>query len=74
MTDASMYALGCRPGRRHNFDWYSGWCRHGCGNREDGRVINIRSGDVIHRGIDYDAKPELLEPIRKRLERKYRRG
>ena len=67
MTDPTTYALGCRRGRKHDFDWYSGWCRNGCGNRDDGRVINMRSGDVIHRGPDYDENPERLEPFRKRL-------
>lgn len=40
------YAHGCRPNRTHSFDSVSGWCRHGCGVREDARVLN-RAGDVI---------------------------
>lgn len=65
MTDASMYALACKPGRKHDFDFYSGWCRVGCGNRSDGRVINMRTGDVVHAGPAYTE--ETLEPFRKRL-------
>lgn len=44
-----MSALDCRPGRTHNFQSPSGYCRWGCGVRDDGRVVS-RRGDVIYPG------------------------
>lgn len=70
MTDASLSALACGYGLKHDFDYYSGWCRNGCGNRNDGRVIN-RGGTVLYPGPTYTE--EQLEPMRKRLERLKRR-
>lgn len=59
----------CRNGRRHDFDWYSGWCRnHRCGVREDGRVTNVISGLILQPGPTYN--DEELAKFRKRNERK----
>lgn len=46
---------GCRtysPG--HDFDPVSGWCSHGCGHRDDGR-ISINGNDK-HPGPEYSAQ------------------
>lgn len=40
-----MIPTACRPWRSalgHDFDADSGWCVHGCGVRNDGRVIAVR--------------------------------
>lgn len=45
-----MSAYSCRPTRAalgHTFDPDSGWCVHGCGVRDDGLVMNTRTGVVI---------------------------
>lgn len=39
-------------GLTHSYDRKSGWCKHGCGNREDGR-ITTREGNVIDQGPTY---------------------
>ncbi len=44
-----MSALDCRPGRSHRFSPSSGHCAHGCGVRDDGRVVS-RGGAVIYPG------------------------
>ena len=36
----------------HTFDPVSGWCKHGCGNRDDGR-ISTREGNDIQAGPQY---------------------
>lgn len=49
---------GCRtfsPG--HTFDPVSGWCVHGCGHREDGRMF-ITARGVVAEGPEYT--PEQL--------------
>jgi hypothetical protein len=46
-------ARECRPGKRHRYDPVSGWCVHGCGNRNDGRVVS-RGGDVLIRAVPVD--------------------
>ena len=52
-----MFATSCtRPritkGLTHSYDRISGWCLHGCGNREDGR-ITTREGNDIAQGPKY---------------------
>ncbi len=57
-----MGTYDCRPGKTHAFDPESGWCRHGCGVRDDARVVThagnpIRTGraedpDELRRRID----------------------
>lgn len=39
-------------GRSHTFDPVSGWCQHGCGVREDGRITN-KSGSILNSGPTY---------------------
>lgn len=39
-------------GLSHAYDLKSGWCRFGCGNREDGRIVT-REGNVIDQGPSY---------------------
>ena len=39
-------------GLSHTFDPVSGWCKHGCGNRDDGR-ITTREGNDIQAGPQY---------------------
>lgn len=51
----------------HEFDYYSGWCKRGCGNRDDGRIVS-RSGDLIQAVPEYTEAG--LEKFRNRLERK----
>ena len=64
-----MRADECRPRRestadnaafvqRHEYDPISGWCAWGCGCRSDGRIIKVKSGDVIYdgRGLSADEK------------------
>lgn len=57
-----MGALDCRPGKTHAFDVTSGWCGHGCGVRDDRRVIT-RAGDAAR-----DALPRPTEDIRHRID------
>lgn len=48
-------AIECRPYRKcqpHDFSPISGWCEHGCGNRDDGRIIT-KQAEVIYAGPDY---------------------
>lgn len=48
-----MYAEQCKPGKVHRWshdEFNSGWCVHGCGNRDDGRITS-RSGDVLREAI-----------------------
>lgn len=61
----SFAAFECRPGKRHAFNYYSGWCAHGCGVRDDGRVVS-RRGDVLHEGPSYT--PDELASFRTRIE------
>lgn len=75
MRGCRMTAIGaaypCRGANQHDFDWYSGWCRrHGCGVREDGRVISVKSGAVLHPGPTYTEAE--LDKFRHRNERKNR--
>ena len=45
-----MSAYDCQPHRAdlgHDFDAVSGWCVHGCGVRDDGRIVNVRSGSPV---------------------------
>jgi len=63
----SFYHDQCRPGKRHEFDYYSGYCVRGCGVRDDGRVTS-RSGDILNTGPDYTQAE--LDKFRERLERK----
>lgn len=54
----SRTATECRPyrnGAPHDFDSNSGWCVHGCGNRDDGRIIT-RQAEVIHPGPTYQTQ------------------
>jgi hypothetical protein len=44
-----MSATDCRPGRTHKFNHESGWCDHGCGVRNDGRIVT-RGGAVVRPG------------------------
>jgi hypothetical protein len=68
MNPGSFYP--CRSGGRHDFDWYSGWCRvHKCGVREDGRVVNVLTGAVLQPGPTYNDIE--LDKFRTRIERKY---
>lgn len=60
-----MTAQFCRPGKYHRFDFVSGYCVHGCGNREDGRIVS-REGNVIAPGPNYT--PEELDAIRTRAD------
>lgn len=45
----------CKPERNgaHVFDALSGWCSYGCGVRDDGRVVNPISGNVVDSGPRY---------------------
>lgn len=43
------------PDAPHSFDPVSGWCRHGCGAREDGKVTAY-DGHVIKPGPAYTAE------------------
>jgi hypothetical protein len=52
---------------RHRFDYYSGWCHFGCGNRDDGRITSW-NGSVIASGPSY-TEDELTE-FRERQERR----
>lgn len=45
------------PDAPHSFDPVSGWCRHGCGLRDDGRHQTY-GGQVIDPGPEYT--PEQL--------------
>lgn len=52
-----MFATSCtRPriskGLTHSYDPISGWCKRGCGNRDDGR-ITTREGNDIAKGPQY---------------------
>lgn len=60
-----MAATFCRPGKWHQFDTISGYCVHGCGNREDGRIVS-REGNVIAPGPEH-TDAELAE-IRRRAD------
>lgn len=44
-TVEPMGMMDCKAGKRHSYD-ESGWCAHGCGVRDDGRVISWQ-GDVL---------------------------
>lgn len=63
-----MIATECvRTYLPHDFDYWSGWCKRGCGNRDDGRIVS-RSGELISSGPEYNEAG--LEKFRTRLERK----
>lgn len=38
---------------QHQYDPKSGWCLHNCGCRSDGRVIKVKSGEVLAPGHQY---------------------
>lgn len=42
----------CKDGRRHKWLPDSGWCAHGCGNRDDGRTV-LPGGKPIRHGREY---------------------
>ncbi|MDQ1128281.1 hypothetical protein QE381_000409 [Microbacterium sp. SORGH_AS 888] len=64
-----MSALDCRPGRAHRFDSPSGYCRWGCGVRDDGRVVS-RAGDVIYPGpLERPQQQPALEGMSEYVER-----
>jgi len=66
-----MNANDCRaPGIRHRFDYYSGWCHRGCGNRDDGRIVSW-NGAEIEPGPNYTL--EELTEFRERLDGRYAR-
>ncbi|MEF3405799.1 hypothetical protein [Agromyces sp. CCNWLW203] len=46
------HPLDCMPDKRHQFLPDSGWCIHGCGNRDDGRTT-LLGGKVIVPGPSY---------------------
>ncbi|RZU64595.1 hypothetical protein EV379_0898 [Microterricola gilva] len=46
-------ALHRNPDAAHDFHPDSGYCIHGCGNRDDGRVIVMTSGRVLIPGPTY---------------------
>lgn len=50
----------CKPNKVHHYDHLSGWCLHGCGARDDGRIVNY-AGHVINAGPSYS--PEELRDI-----------
>lgn len=54
----------CIPGKTHRYHPHSGYCIHGCGAREDGRVIS-RAGTEIHPGPRYT--PEELAAMKERM-------
>lgn len=42
-----MMPNGCRHySIGHTFDPISGWCIHGCGVRDDGRIVKVQKGEV----------------------------
>jgi hypothetical protein len=61
-----MIATQCAPhrtnkGLSHTFNRTSGWCDHGCGNRDDGRITN-RTGTILNTGPTHT--PAELEQYR----------
>jgi hypothetical protein len=48
----------------HSFDPASGWCAHGCGTREDGRMVKSDRG-VVAPGHEYT--PEELAELREKM-------
>lgn len=48
-TVLDMGMFDCKRGKRHDYEWLSGWCKHGCGVRDDGRVVTF-AGDVLSAG------------------------
>jgi len=45
-------------GESHDFDPVSGWCVHGCGNRQDGRQVT-NGGTELAAGTEQDTLPGL---------------
>jgi hypothetical protein len=41
-----MGMMDCKFGKAHDYAKESGWCIHGCGVRDDGRVISWQ-GEVL---------------------------
>lgn len=60
-----MNARDCIQGKTHRFDPTSGYCIHGCGNRDDGHVTT-RKGDVVFDGPMYT--PEELAGFRRQID------
>lgn len=65
-----MSAYDCRTRRessspnapfinRHEYDNISGWCAWGCGCRRDGRVVKLKTGDLIYPGNPMTAEEEV---------------
>lgn len=52
--------MNCFPGKTHTFDPTSGWCRNGCGVRDDGYVT--RKGDVIRTPEEHAAIRRQIDP------------
>jgi hypothetical protein len=46
------------PDAKHEYHPTSGWCIHGCGNRDDGRLVWMTGGTVVNPGPEYT--PEQL--------------
>lgn len=47
----------------HTFDEVSGWCIHGCGQRDDGRLVKVHKGEILP-GPTYT--PQQLDEFRKK--------
>lgn len=61
-----MIPTACRAWRSalgHRFDPESGWCIHGCGVRDDGRVIAIRDARPLAPGKPASVPPTAREPL-----------
>lgn len=52
MPQTTRCVLWRDPRAPHSFDPVSGWCRHGCGTRDDGRH-QTPGGQVIDPGPTY---------------------
>lgn len=65
----------CKPHRGpdapHSFDPVSGWCRHGCGLRDDGRHQTY-GGQVIDPGPEWT--PEALATLADQIKTKTTRS
>lgn len=56
--------LSCRPSRElkgHEYDSASGWCRHGCGVRDDGFVLS-QAGDRLRYPTERPDYGRLADP------------
>lgn len=65
-----MNALSCRPSKGHSWSKLSGWCHEGCGVRDDQRVTDRMSGEVIMAGPSYT--PSQLEAMQAKTTALYR--